>query len=186
MRRPSYCSIPIQIATNGSERSEHSGRVIERFGKREAKVYTIASSTMSTTSVSTTPSITNILASIGQGTDYTQRIGRRIRVKRIFFHGQVLGGQANSVADDPYNVFRISVVMAKPAFNTATWGVNTPIDPRYGPCDGLIRVLHDSTHVMQAPAKDSTGYIASAKEFEFDLPVEIPVEYATSSTAAPA
>jgi len=161
---------------NGSQRSNRSGLADDKYGKKEAKIYTTAASAAGFTSVSTSTAVTDLLGAIAQGTDISNRIGRRVRVRRIFCHAQIVGGQTNSVADDPWNAFRLTVVLAKPGF-APTWGVNGPIDARYSPANGLIRVLHDETKLICSQAKDSVGYLQAALEYEFDMSCEIPIEW---------
>jgi hypothetical protein len=144
----------------------------------------IAASSMSMTSISTSAVAYDVTALIAAGTDYSNRVGRRIRVFRAFFKGQLAGGQNNSVADDPYDTVRITLVVAKPGF-TPTWGVNAPIDPRYNPASGLIRVLRDETRVINALGKDSVGYVPGATCFEFDVGVNLPIEYSASAASTP-
>lgn len=123
------------------------------------------------------------MSNLTAGTDTSNRLGRRIRVKRIAFAGQALGGQTNSVADDPYDTLRIVVFRTLPGFTFASFNVNSFIDPRYQP--GLLEVLYDHTEVLNVYGKDSTGYVARAMQWEFNLPTDILIEYQSSGAAAP-
>jgi len=64
----------------------------DKHGKREAKLMSIAASSMSMTSISTSAVAYDVTALIAAGTDYSNRVGRRIRVFRAFFKGQLAGG----------------------------------------------------------------------------------------------
>lgn len=134
-------------------------------------------------SVGSAPVLYGLPSLIAQGSDiYLNRIGRKIHVKRMTFHGTALGAQTNSGFDDAYNVMRVSLVLAEPAF-AASVGLHDPWDPRVQ--SGLRRVLYDQQIVIQSPAKDSTGYIAAAVPFEFDVPMDIPLEYVATAAASP-
>ncbi len=155
-------------------------------GKSEVKAGSVSAATMGMTSVGSTSVWYNFPALIAAGTDFASRIGRLITVTRVFMHGTLLGAQTNSVADDAYNVVRISVVSGEPALATASPnhpGLHGPWDPRVQV--GLRTVLYDRQYVISTPAKDSTGYIAAARPLEFDLRMSKVLEYIGSSAASP-
>lgn len=120
---------------------------------------------------------------IAAGADVNQRIGRRIRIRRIGFQGTLLGGQTNSAADDAFNSFRVIVYVCTPGLTLSGLNPHQYLDPRYQ--SGLFQVLYDRTVVLRVNAKDSVGYIPAAKLWSFSLPVNIPVEYASTAVSAP-
>lgn len=124
------------------------------------------------------------LALLGAGTDYYGRIGRRVHMHYVDLYGSVVGGQANSVADDPYNTVKMALILATPTFAPTTeWSVTTPLGPQQVP--GLIRVLWTDTMVINTNAKDSTGYIAKGKFVKVRIPVNTTFEWtSTSDTTA--
>lgn len=120
------------------------------------------------------------LTSLGAGTEYYQRVGRRVTIHYIDLYGTLVGGQANSVADDPYNTVKIAVVLAVPTFAPSTeWAVTTPIGAQQVP--GLRQVLWSGSFVLNTNAKDSTGYIAKGKLFSKRIVVNKTFEYTGSS-----
>ncbi len=124
------------------------------------------------------------LAVLGAGTDYYQRVGRRVHVHYIDIYGTLVGGQSNSVADDPYNTVKLALVLAAPSFAPSTdWSVTTPLGPQQVP--GMIRSLWTTSLVINANAKDSTGYVAKGKMIAKRIPVDQVFEWSsTSDTAA--
>lgn len=152
-----------------------------RLGGSESKLATVNTVF---TSVSTAGAYASLVSNIAAGVDCNARIGRRIRVTRIGFQGTLIGGQTNSLADDPYNTVRLVIVKAVPGF---TWNgglsVNGFIDPRYHA--GLFEVLYDKAMVLRATAKDSTGYVAAAKVVRFNIPMSAVFEYNGTGAAAP-
>lgn len=152
-----------------------------RVGSAESKIATLNTVW---TSVSTAGSFVPLVSNIAAGVDSNARIGRRIRVFRVGFQGTALGGQTNSVADDPYNAMRIVIITCVPGF---TWAgglnVNQFIDPRYHA--GLFDVLHDQTFTLRTNAKDSTGYIPAAKTVRINISCNTCLEYNSTSAAAP-
>ncbi len=141
---------------------------------------------MGLTSVGSTSVWYNFPSLIAAGTDFASRIGRLMKVNRVAMSGTLLGAQTNSVADDAYNVIRVSVVSGEPALATASPnhpGLHGPWDPRVQV--GLMKVLFDRIFVLQTPAKDSTGYIATAAPCQFDLKLNQLLEYTGTSAASP-
>jgi hypothetical protein len=153
------------------------------FGGKDTKYALASANTMAMTSIGAAATLYSLPSLIGQGSDiFLQRIGRKIHVRRMRFSGVLLGAQVNGVADDPYNVVRVSLVVAEPAFAAAVT-LYDPWDPRVQ--SGFRRCLFDQRIVIQAPAKDSTGYIAAAVPFEFDVPMDIILEYVATAAASP-
>lgn len=103
------------------------------------------------------------LTSILQGTDFTQRIGRAIKLTAFRLNGQLIGGQTNSAVDEQRNVFRIALVEmnAGVAPAAATFNVESTIDPRYVP--GLVKVWYDHLFSLVSPGRDSTGYMPACR-----------------------
>lgn len=156
--------------------------IVQKYGAKESKFWNVSSPG---TSIGLSAVRLPMTSNIACGTDmYQQRIGRKIRIKRIFFRGQFLGAQTNSVADDPYNTMRVVLFRGLPATTlTGSLTVNNAIDRRFFP--GLLEVLYDRTVTLNVHAKDSTGYIAVAKDWEFALDCDIPIEYGSAAAAAP-
>lgn len=130
-----------------------------------------------------TASVYRNLAVLGAGTDYYGRIGRHVKLEYVDVYGTLVGGQNNSVADDPYNTIKLALVLATPAFApTSEWLTTTPIGPQQVP--GVIKVLWTETFVINTNAKDSTGYIANAKKIKRRIPVHQALEFPSSSDVA--
>lgn len=120
------------------------------------------------------------LTSLGAGTDYYQRVGRRVHIHYIDLFGTLVGGQSNSVADDPYNTVKVAIVLAVPTFApTSDWSVTTPIGAQQVP--GIREVLWSTALVLNTNAKDSTGYIAKGKLFAKRIKVDRTFEYNSAS-----
>lgn len=158
--------------------------IVPRYGAKETKFY---ANTMAATSIGSSVLRFPLLSTLAQGTDiFAQRLGRRIVVKRVVFRGELLGAQTNSVADDPYNTVRVTVVRCVPSTAFTSYNVNNALDLRWSTSAGLLEVLYDRTVVINTYGKDSTGYVARAKLWEFDLrDLNISVEYGTTAAAVP-
>lgn len=156
--------------------------VCTRYGRKETKMYV---ANLAATSIGTSVSRFALTSSIAGGADISQRVGRRIRVKRVAWRGQLLGGQTNSVADDPYNAVRMTLVRCLPGATFTSYTVSNAIDPRFSISAGLLEVLYDRTVVISTPAKDSTGYIPAALEWEFSVACDVTIEYGSAAAAAP-
>ncbi len=87
------------------------------------------------------------------------------------------------MADDPYNAVRFTLVVARVGFSGTGFTVNYPLDNRVN--TGLIKVLYDKTCVIRPYAKDATGYIPSAEEFEMDISCSVPIEYSSAAASTP-
>lgn len=153
------------------------------YGRKETKfVATNPAATSIGSSVTRFP----LTSTIAQGSDiFSQRLGRRIIVKRVTFRGQLLGAQTNSVADDPYNSVRVTLVRCVPAATFSSYTINNAIDRRFSSSAGLLEVLYDRTVVVDVYGKDSTGYIAKAMEYEFDVHCHVPIEYGATAAGTP-
>lgn len=157
--------------------------VQERYGRKETKVSSVL---IGFGSIGSGLARTALTSAIASGSDIVnQRVGRSIRVKRLCFRGQLLGGQTNSAADDPYNTVRLVVCRGTPGFSISALTVSAAIDSRVAPNAGLLEVLYDKTVVLNVNAKDSTGYIAVAKEWEFVVRCNILIEYGATAAGVP-
>jgi len=118
-------------------------------------------------SIGTTVVNFRLAGGITQGTDSDDRIGNGIWLQDIGFTGTLVGGQSNTVADDAYNTVRVLLLWAvADALDTSTLGTGTLVTPVTVP--GLIKVLKDTTFVLQSPGTDSTGYVPAAKQVRFN------------------
>lgn len=157
--------------------------VTQRYGAKETK---FTNFTLAATSLGAAVARFPLVSAIAQGADiYAQRLGRRIRVKRIMWRGQLLGAQTNSVADDPYNTVRVTVCRGTPGMTFTSFTVNNAIDPRFSTSAGLLEVLYDNAKVVSSLGKDSTGYVAAAREWEFDIHCDVLLEYGGTAAAVP-
>jgi hypothetical protein len=114
---------------------------------------------------------------IAQGTDYYQRIGRRIRITGIHANFQLIGGQANNAFDERNNVVRLAIVEAAPgaaAAGFALFTVGVTSDCRVIPAK---RILYDRRFSLMSPGPDSVGYMPAGEEIAFRLRVNIPISY---------
>lgn len=87
-------------------------RVIDKSNEQKLNTWT-ASTTFA--SISTTPTELNF-ASLNQGTDIINRIGRKIKVLSVQLRAVMAAGASQVALDDPYNVIRVVL---------ATWSGNT-------------------------------------------------------------
>ncbi len=157
--------------------------ISSRVGGKEVK---FAASNPSWTSIGVSPARAPLLSGISSGSDmFSQRVGRRIRVTKVRFRGQFLGAQTNSVADDPYNTMRVTLIRCLPGTTFSSYTVDNALDLRFSTSAGLLEVLYDRTVVLNVNAKDSTGYVAAAKEWEFCVDCNVIVDYGGTGAAAP-
>jgi len=113
-----------------------------------------------------------------QGTDYTQRIGRSIQLDSIRLSGMLSGGQVNSVADDSFNTFRITIVTAITG-STTGYTVSSVLDERT--VGGLQEILYDKTFSLMVPGRDSVGYLPALKMWNLVLPLHgMKIEYSNA------
>jgi len=175
--------VPKYIPFNSGSSFPGSGVAYLHDGKKELKLVGMSAATMAMTSISTTPVIYDISSGVAAGTDYTQRVGRRIRVRHVVFKGQVEGGQGNTAADDPYNTVRVLVIRGRSTFTASGLTINSIIDPRTMP--GLVEVLYDDTVLLTTTGKNSTGFVTCACEYELGLKNNIALEYTGTTASAP-
>lgn len=123
--------------------------------------------------------VTRDYSTLGQGTEYYQRVGRRVVVTHVDICGTLVGGQQNSIADDPYNTVCLALVINAPGSAPGGWTLPTPIGPQL--TSGVKKVLWTKRYILNTNAKDSTGYIAKATLVSERIPVNEPFEYVTSA-----
>lgn len=157
--------------------------ITPHYGKKETK---FDQGTPGLTSIGTSLTRYPLTSSIAQGADiFRQRLGRRLRVKRVMWRSQLLGGQVNGVADDPYNTVRLTLVRCLPGTGMTSYTVNNALDLRLATSAGLLEVMYDRTVVIRATAKDSTGYIAAAEEWEFSVKCDVAIDYGSTAGTTP-
>lgn len=123
------------------------------------------------------------ISRIQQGTEYNQRFGRKVIIDYVDILGTLVGGQNNSVADDPYNTVCMALVINAPGSAPTGWDLASPLGPQV--TAGLKKVLWMKRVVINTNAKDSTGYIANAKVIRVRVPVHESFEYvSTADTVA--
>jgi len=105
-----------------------------------------------------------------QGTDWSQRIGRRVKVTKLSITGALHGGQSNLATDDSLNVVRISVVVGVQGTAYSTYTVSSQLRPELQ--EGLVRVLYDNRFPLPVSARDSVGYIPSLRYLNIDVTVD--------------
>lgn len=132
-------------------------------------------------SVSTAVSYIDLTALMGAGTDYYNRVGRQITQKWLSVSGTLVGGQSNLATDDPYNVFRITVVKGNVGMTFGTWGLTQVLSP--DTILGLDRVLLDRFITLESPGRDSTGYMRAVKRVEFSVRLPDVVTHFTTAAA---
>jgi len=125
-----------------------------------------------------------------QGGLSTQIIGRRFEVTGVKLRGILVGGQQNTVNDDPWNYIRcmVAVFDGDSATLTATqrwpqlnFGMTSPIrlrapvEPMDGSTQYIRRILADKLWVVKAPAKNSTGYMSGTKAVHLSLRFKKPI-----------
>jgi hypothetical protein len=120
----------------------------------------------------------DLTTNIVQGTDYNQRLGRAIVIRRIAFSGTLVGGQVGVNIDDAYNTMRFSFVRALPATSwlASTYNVSSVLDPRT--VKGLESVVHDKIVCLSSPGvATGPGYIPATRRVVMDKAVSEPVSY---------
>lgn len=157
--------------------------ISSRVGGKEVK---FVAANPSWASIGASPARAPLLSTISSGSDmFGNRVGRRIRVTKVRFRGQLLGAQTNSVADDPYNTVRVTLIRCLPGTMFSSYTVDNALDLRFSTSAGLLEVLYDRTVVLNVNAKDSVGYIAAAKEWEFCVDCNVIIDYGGTGAAAP-
>lgn len=132
-------------------------------------------------SVSTSVSYIDLSALIGAGTDYYNRVGRQVTQQNLTLSGTLVGGQTNLATDDPYNVFRITVVKGNVGMTFPTWGLTQVLSA--DTILGLDRVLMDRFITLESPGRDSTGYVRAVKRVEFNISLPSVVTHFTTAAA---
>lgn len=118
-------------------------------------------------SVSTTTTFIDLTALIGAGTDYYNRVGRQVTLKRLQLSGLLVGGQVNLATDDSYNSFRITVACGNVGMTWTPYGLTQVLSADLVP--GLDRVLYDRVFPLSSPSRDTTGYMKALKRVNIDL-----------------
>jgi hypothetical protein len=133
----------------------------------ETKYFTINASNVlpSITSASQTYSP---LTNLTQGTEFTQRVGRSIKVKELRLSTWFIGGQGGIATDDAFNCLRL-VVCRMSVGKTLTLSLAQPLDPRLQ--DGLGHVYYDRQVTLISPGPSGVGYQPAVKEYELTLPM---------------
>lgn len=131
-------------------------------------------------SVSTSVAYIDLCALIGAGTDYYNRVGRQITQQHLSVSGTLVGGQSNLATDDPYNVFRMTVVKGNVGMTFGTWGLTQVLSA--DTILGLDRVLYDRCITLSSPGRDSTGYMRAVQRV--DISVRLPDVVTHFTTAA--
>lgn len=174
------------MATQKQNKSGGTGGkmvVHERYGRKETK---FVQNTNPGASLSTALTRVPMTSGIAGGSDiYATRVGRSIRLMRMRFRGQIVGGQNNSIADDPYNAVRLVVARGTPGFTLTGMTTCNGLDSRFSTNAGLLEVFYDRTVVVNTFGKDSTGYIACASEWDFELQLNFRVEFGSASAGVP-
>lgn len=116
---------------------------------------------------------------LAQGTEYYNRVGRRVVIDHVDICATLVGGQNNSVADDPYNTICLALVVGVAGTAPANWTVGLPIGPQL--TQYVREVLWTKRYVVNTNAKDSTGYVANAMLVKERIPVHLPFEYVTNT-----
>ena len=132
-------------------------------------------------SVSTSVAYIDLAALMGAGTDYYNRVGRQVTQQNLSVSGTLVGGQSNLATDDPYNVFRITVVKGNVGMTFGTWGLTQVLSA--DTILGLDRVLSDRFITLQSPGRDSTGYMRAVKRVEFNVRLPDVVTHFTTAAA---
>lgn len=132
-----------------------------RTTSRESKEY--IGNLNSFTSVSTAGAYFAVGATIAEGTESYNRLGRNARLTSFRIFGCLDGGQVNAITDDSHNTFRVCLIQGVVGI-APTIGVGDYIDPRNSP--GVLRVLYDDIISLSTPGADSTGYLVATKQWK--------------------
>jgi hypothetical protein len=102
---------------------------------------------------------------IAQGTGLNNRVGNEVLVKYVEFVGQLVGGQANTVADDARNVVRLTLVSAiiGTIWSAANYSTTKVLEKRT--ISGLMHVYYDELISLNTPGRDTTGYLPACTMF---------------------
>lgn len=151
--------------------------------------YTIATRTPQSRFVSATlPSVASSITNswtlyeptnlIRVGADFSQRIGRQIRLTRLNMKGMLVGGQSNLATDDPRNVVRIVIALVDGSFDATSMAaltLSTPITNQN--VTGLLKIYADRLYNLRVFSRDSTGYVPCQLEVSVSTPLNALVHY---------
>jgi hypothetical protein len=157
--RPSAAPQSNQEKLGGDASSSRGLSIIpEPRGLHEMK-YSYVPLTTSFTQIKTSVVSTDCCVLIPQGTDKVNRIGDEIFVRYVEVVGQLVGGQANTVADDARNVVRLSLIenILGTIWSPANFTVQNILDRRS--VGGLVKTLYDEVISLNTPGRDTTGYL---------------------------
>lgn len=171
-----------KVPKSKENKTDRTMVIVQKYGAKESKFWNVSNPGAS---IGISALRLPLTSSVACGTDmYQSRIGRKIRVKRIFFRGIFLGAQTNSVADDPYNTMRVVVMRCLPA-TTLSGSLTTTnaLDRRFNA--GLLDVMYDRVRTLCVNAKDSTGYVAVAADWEFSISCDVLIEYGSAAASTP-
>jgi hypothetical protein len=125
--------------------------------------------------------VANVLAShdpcatIIQGLECTDRIGRSIYLRSISLYGTLVGGQSNSVADDSYNTLRMSVVACTDGATLAGYTLQSIQSPEV--ITGLEHTYMDKFVALSTPGRDSVGYLPAVRRITWTCPINRVIRY---------
>lgn len=172
------------VTTTGSGTSARIPVLTPSFpGGFERKYFTTAL-TSKFRSVATTPNGLDLATGIVQGDDFSQRTGRMVRLTKVHLVGQLVGGQANTVADESDNCFRIMLVQtAAGASPASAFTISVPPDSRQLSCQ---RVVYDEMFTLTSPGRDSVGYLPASTMVNLHLPVSQEIIFVGGGAASQA
>jgi hypothetical protein len=170
---------------NGGGAASGSGCVIPRAVFRGSELKVASQSIITNfASVSSAVAQVDLSTLITQGLDVFQRIGRAVHVHYVEFCGQLVGGQANVVADDNRNTARVSLLYANPGGVTSSnYNVGAILDPRF--MTGLERVYYDEVFSLASPGRDSTGYLPACALVSRRVPVNKTLTWVSNAWSQP-
>ncbi len=145
--------------------------------KRQTAALTDTWSSVGTTAVYSS------VGTLGQGLEFNQRIGRRVKFNTLEIEGDLQGGQSNLATDDAYNSFRIIVYRANVSWSAIpAMGVNDMVGPEDNAA--IEDVLYDRLFLLVSQGRNSTGYLPVIKHVRISIPVKHIQTYSgtTSST----
>lgn len=122
-----------------------------------------------------------------QGVNFSERIGRKIRISGYEVRGVLTEGSVDGIADDLYNNVRIVIGLYNAGSQTplgdATTSINAPIEPMLNTRGRLIKKYHDKYLALETTGAGQTGYCPSMKNLSikkfFKKPIV--VEYGTDT-----
>jgi len=109
---------------------------------------------------------------VAAGTGEQDRNRSAIKVGNVHIDGTLVGGQTNSIADDPYNTVRIMVVRGAESLVSADWNAVSMNDPPLRIVFPKVReILLDKRFVISSYGPDSTGYMVKAVPVKCTIPI---------------